>query len=32
VIGSAIFGGPLGFAAGALLWWVAKRTVERSTR
>ena len=32
VIGSAIFGGPLGFGAGALLWWVAKRTVERSTR
>jgi len=32
VIGSAIFGGPLGFAAGALLWWVAKRTLERSTR
>lgn len=27
LIGSAIFGGPLGFAAGALVWWVAKRLV-----
>jgi hypothetical protein len=31
LIGSAIFGGPLGFAAGALLWWIAKRLVVRPT-
>ncbi len=29
LIGSAIFGGPLGFAAGALTWWIAKRVVVR---
>ena len=27
LIGSAIFGGPLGFAAGALVWWIAKRLI-----
>lgn len=27
LVGSAIFGGPLGFAAGAILWWIAKRTI-----
>lgn len=29
LIGSAIFGGPLGFAAGALVWWIAKRIIVR---
>lgn len=29
LIGSAIFGGPFGFAAGALVWWIAKRLVVR---
>jgi hypothetical protein len=29
LIGSAIFGGPLGFAAGALVWWIAKRLIVR---
>jgi len=32
LIGAAIFGGPLGFAAGALVWWVAKRLIARPTR
>jgi hypothetical protein len=32
LIGSAIFGGPLGFAAGALLWWMAKRLIVRPAR
>ena len=26
-VGSAIFGGPLGFAAGAAVWWIAKRLI-----
>jgi hypothetical protein len=29
LIGSAIFGGPLGFAAGAFVWWIAKRLIVR---
>ena len=29
LVGSAIFGGPVGFAAGALLWWVAKKLIAR---
>jgi hypothetical protein len=32
LIGSVIFGGPLGFAAGALVWWMAKRLIVRPTR
>jgi hypothetical protein len=32
LIGSAIFGGPLGFAAGALVWWIAKRLIARPAR
>jgi hypothetical protein len=32
LIGSAIFGGPLGFAAGALLWWVAKHLIAAPAR
>ena len=32
LIGSAIFGGPLGFAGGALVWWIAKRLFVRATR
>lgn len=32
LIGSAIFGGALGFAAGALLWWVAKRFIATPAR
>jgi hypothetical protein len=32
LIGSVIFGGPLGFMAGALLWWTAKRLIVRPTR
>jgi hypothetical protein len=32
LIGSAIFGGPLGFAVGALAWWIAKRLVVLRTR
>ena len=32
LIGSAIFGGPLGFGAGAALWWIAKRTIGRAPR
>jgi len=28
-IGAAIFGGPLGFGAGALVWWLAKRFIAR---
>jgi hypothetical protein len=32
LIGSAIFGGPLGFAAGALVWWVAKQLIVRPAR
>jgi len=32
LIGSAILGGPLGLAAGALLWWVAKRLIVRPAR
>ncbi|MFN8542664.1 MAG: hypothetical protein U0807_00415 [Candidatus Binatia bacterium] len=31
LIGSAIFGGPIGFGAGALLWWIAKRVIARPT-
>jgi hypothetical protein len=27
LVGSVIFGGPLGFGAGALLWWIAKRVI-----
>lgn len=27
LIGSAIFGGPVGFGVGALVWWIAKRIV-----
>jgi hypothetical protein len=30
LIGATIFGGPLGFAAGAACWWVAKRVLARS--
>lgn len=30
-IGSAIFGGPVGFAAGALVWWIAKRLIAPRT-
>lgn len=29
LIGSAIFGGPLGFAGGAAAWWIAKKLVAR---
>jgi hypothetical protein len=32
LIGSVIFGGPLGFAAGALVWWMAKRLIVRPPR
>lgn len=32
LIGSVIFGGPLGFMAGALIWWMAKRLIVRPTR
>jgi hypothetical protein len=32
LIGSAILGGPLGFAAGGLLWWIAKRTIAGRAR
>ena len=32
LLGSAIFGGSIGFAAGALLWWTAKRVIARPTR
>jgi hypothetical protein len=32
LLGSAIFGGSIGFAAGALLWWTAKRIIARPTR
>lgn len=32
LIGSAIFGGPLGFAAGALVWWLAKQLIVRPAR
>jgi hypothetical protein len=32
LIGSVIFGGPLGFMAGALLWWMAKRLIVPATR
>ena len=27
LIGSMIFGGPLGFIAGAAVWWMAKRLI-----
>jgi hypothetical protein len=27
LIGAAIFGGPLGFAAGSVVWWIAKRVI-----
>jgi len=32
LLGSAIFGGSIGFAAGALVWWTAKRVLVRPTR
>ena len=32
LVGSAIFGGPVGFAAGALVWWVAKKLIARPAR
>jgi hypothetical protein len=32
LIGSVIFGGPLGFAAGAMVWWLAKRLIARPAR
>jgi hypothetical protein len=32
LIGSVIFGGPIGFAAGAILWWTAKRLIVRPAR
>jgi hypothetical protein len=32
VVGAAIFGGPLGFAVGAALWWVAKRAIAAPGR
>jgi hypothetical protein len=27
LIGATIFGGPLGFAAGSVVWWIAKRVI-----
>src|SRR5262249_20146452 len=32
VVRAAIFGGPLGFAVGASLWWLAKRTIAAPAR
>jgi hypothetical protein len=32
LLGSAIFGGSIGFAAGALVWWTVKRVIVRPTR
>jgi hypothetical protein len=32
LVGSVIFGGPIGFAAGALVWWTAKRLIVRPAR
>jgi hypothetical protein len=32
LIGSAIFGGTLGFGASALVWWIAKRLIVQPTR
>lgn len=32
IVGAAIFGGPLGFAVGASLWWLAKRTLAAPAR
>jgi hypothetical protein len=32
LIGSVILGGPLGFAAGGAVWWLAKRLIVRPTR
>jgi hypothetical protein len=32
LIGSAIFGGPIGFAIGACIWWMAKRLIVRPAR
>ncbi|HYY05005.1 MAG TPA: hypothetical protein VE997_00405 [Candidatus Limnocylindria bacterium] len=32
LIGSMIFGGPLGFIAGAALWWMAKRLIGGPAR
>ncbi len=32
LIGSMIFGGPIGFAVGAILWWTAKRLIVRPAR
>jgi hypothetical protein len=32
LIGSAIFGGPLGFAGGAFVWWIAKRLIAGPAR
>ncbi len=32
LVGSAIFGGPVGFAAGALVWWAAKKLIARPAR
>jgi hypothetical protein len=32
LIGSMIFGGPLGFIAGAALWWMAKRLIAGPAR
>jgi hypothetical protein len=31
LLGSAIFGGSIGFAAGALVWWTVKRVIVRPT-
>lgn len=32
LLGSAIFGGSIGFGAGALVWWAAKRVIVRPAR
>src|SRR5262249_6650137 len=32
LLGSAILGGPLGFAAGALVWWAAKHLIVPAAR
>ncbi len=32
LIGSVIFGGPIGFAIGAFVWWMAKRLIARPAR
>ncbi|HJQ85809.1 MAG TPA: hypothetical protein VKA21_17100, partial [Candidatus Binatia bacterium] len=32
LVGSVIFGGPIGFLVGAILWWTAKRLIVRPAR